>query len=169
MKWNADHKILCSKCGQKPAAVKKLILCLYCYNKQYGRFLNHSIKRPRRSKDGNHNVEAKDISLIGCRNETHLRHKAEILFAQNHPDFLFHSTTFDLGSSSYTPDFYDNRHNVFYEVIGTRQRFEQLKDKIAQFRKLFPHINLEVVCADGQLYNSASAPEVVSSNEMLLS
>src|SRR3990167_8003781 len=54
--------------------------------------------------------------------------------------------------NSYTPDFYIQAEDKYIELMGTRQAFSQARKKIAEFRKRYPEINLDVVKPGGQLY-----------------
>lgn len=61
---------------------------------------------------------------------------------------------------SYTPDFYVLQTNKFYEVIATRQAFNQNRPKIEAAKIV---INLEVVNPDGtSFYNRAVNKEISS-------
>lgn len=46
---------------------------------------------------------------------------------------------------SYRPDFYVIEDGCFYEVCGTRQAYSYAVDKIAAFRREYPHFVLKVV------------------------
>lgn len=146
-KWNADLKIICRVCRQKPALIKRNRLCQRCYQ----RGLN---KNPTTEDYLRRQTKAFHILK-------EWEHKAEVVFGQSHPEFVYQPCTFDLNYTKYTPDFYDASFNVFYEIIGTRQRFEQLKEKIKTFRELFPQIKLEICLRDGSPYHSTKNQEIV--------
>ena len=52
-------------------------------------------------------------------------------------------------ASHYIPDFYCEENKTYYEVIGTRQRYSQNKDKLKQFLK---HYTLKIVNPDSSDY-----------------
>lgn len=146
MIWNADHKIMCVECGKKPAILKHLKLCRICYHK------NSYLKK--------HSDSFKEDAELHPRVREKYEHKAEVFFAQNHPGFIYEPAIFHLHDTRYEPDFYDPRSNTFYEVIGSRQRYHQLKSKIALFRVLYPEIKLEICHPDGKLYESGITEQV---------
>lgn len=150
MRWNFDRSIICCKCHEHPATNKKQEICSNCYlkvwkEKAHGLPLGHFNLK---------NLEANNINIPEVDNKVS-QHKAEILFSQYHPTFAYQPVIFRLGKRySYAPDFYDSIHDIYYEVIGSRQRFNQLKEKIRYFRKLFPCVKLIICCGDGKLYHS---------------
>jgi hypothetical protein len=83
-------------------------------------------------------------------------------FGQGHPTFLYQPANFYIDDTKYSPDFYDPLHNEFFEVIGSRQRFEQLKDKLRRFKELFPKIKLNVCSPNGTPYHSYKNQDLVS-------
>ena len=146
--WNLDLKIICQGCNEKPATVRRSQLCQRCY--QRGINKNSII-------DLMNNPEIE----VPFKTQIFYQHKAEILFGQNHPTFIYQPATFDLRISKYTPDFYDPILNIFYEVIGSRQRFEQLRRKLIEFREKFPVIKLKVCRSNGEPYHSTKNPEII--------
>jgi hypothetical protein len=79
---------------------------------------------------------------------------AEVEFIKNfftHNNWLYQPTMFRFDHYRYTPDFYDSERNVFIEVAGTRQAYDQNKDKYDIFRKTFPQINYEIRKSDGSI------------------
>lgn len=52
----------------------------------------------------------------------------------------------------YTPDFYDPTSGVYYEVIGSRQRFHQLVPRLDLMAACYPGVRLEVVHPSGEPY-----------------
>lgn len=92
---------------------------------------------------------------------------AEIVFAQLHPTFSYEPTIFRINGTKYIPDFYDPKENCFYEIIGSRQRFEQLKNKLRKFRECYPEIKLIVCFGDGKPYHSTKNSDVVSTPDAL--
>lgn len=53
----------------------------------------------------------------------------------------------------YTPDFYDVERDVYIEVVGTRQAYQQNKGKYKVFRKEYPHIKFELRHHTGEIYH----------------
>jgi len=161
-KWNFDLNVMCSRCGEKPAMFKQVQLCAKCY------------QRTREKTEDEipfvfgKNLEAKDLN-IPLQLTSKYQHKAEIVFGQTHPDFIYQPAAFELCSTKYIPDFYDPNENVFYEIIGSRQRFQQLTKKIKKFRTLFPLIKLEIKCCNGNPYHSIKNPDLVSNGSKPIS
>lgn len=58
---------------------------------------------------------------------------------------------FTLDRTHFKPDFRVNSTNIYYEVVGSRQRYHQAKDKYQQFRDLYPELQLIVVRPDGSI------------------
>jgi transcriptional regulator with XRE-family HTH domain len=52
----------------------------------------------------------------------------------------------------YTPDFYDPSTGIYYEVIGSRQRFEQLLPKLDLMDICYPEVKLEVLSPTGEVF-----------------
>jgi len=139
-KWNKNGETVCVSCGKKPAIVKKTGECRLCYQKEYAKINGERVfKRTFDTK-------------TDPRTDSKIQNRAEIQFALNNNGLLHHPVCFHLGEGKYLPDFYDPERNVFYEVIGSRQRFHQITPKLEMFRKIFPWINLIVCCADGSPY-----------------
>lgn len=163
-KWNSDNLIKCSKCGERPAHNKSRLLCTRCYAASK----NSASIIPRIPVRKNiYGSQLSNLRNVTQPTATKLQHIAEIVFAQYHPDYIFQPAIFRLGQTRYAPDFYDPIQNQFYEVIGSRQRFNQLKQKILFFREVFPNIKLSLVCADGQPYHSTKHQDVVGNGEGL--
>ncbi len=156
MFWNADESIKCvtPECN-KPAKNKTMVLCLSCYQRALKTGMLPPLKRTK-------NLETKDIYIDNAYSifDKRIQHSSEITFAQKHSFCLYQPASFNLGMTKYTPDFYDPRENIFYEIIGTRQRFHQLKDKLKLFKNMFPNIILKICCADGNDYNTKD-PDLV--------
>lgn len=79
-------------------------------------------------------------------NEIWLRSSWEYLVAEYLYDnciiYEYESTTFDLGNSTYTPDFYLVSENKYIEVKG--YMFPDAKRKIDLFLSLYPNISYEI-------------------------
>jgi hypothetical protein len=138
MKWNSDGKIVCRNCNKKPASIKRFSTCLHCYNQ---------IRNAGR-------LSSKAEFIKSDRTLNKYEHRCEVVFAQTHPSFFYEPVIFHVNGERYTPDFYDPTENIFYEIIGTRQRFSQLRHKLEVFRTLYPNICLEVCSPDGKLYHA---------------
>jgi hypothetical protein len=52
---------------------------------------------------------------------------------------------FDLGSTTYRPDFYLPKERLYIEIVGSRQAYSSNRRKIAQFIKLYPKIKFQVI------------------------
>jgi len=78
------------------------------------------------------------------------RHSREIAFLREMKDkgttLIYEPRVFYLSSgSTYTPDFYDPEEDKYYELISTRQRWQQCKDKLRLFQVDYPDINFEII------------------------
>jgi hypothetical protein len=123
-------KNLCTNCNQHEAKYKSRQLCYPCHRK-----LRQAGMLPR--------IEAKSYSTI-----KKIKYLAEIQFVQNYPtpkDLIYQPGQFRFNGTSYQPDFYDFKKDIFYEIIGTRQAFDANKRKIEQFRIVYPKIRLEII------------------------
>ena len=83
----------------------------------------------------------------------------EVEFIKNffsHSDWIHQPAQFRFDGTSYQPDFYDGYRNVFIEVAGTRQAYQQGKEKYDKFRKHYPKIKFEIRLPDGSLLNEES-------------
>lgn len=92
-----------------------------------------------------------------------LDNRAKISFAQKNPTLIYQPVIFHLIGENYSPDFYDPIKNIFYEIIGTRQRFSQLFPKLEKFKEIFPNISLIVCDGNGISYNSKIVPDLIKS------
>lgn len=59
------------------------------------------------------------------------------------------SRLFALNDTSYTPDFYERRRRIYYEVLGTRQAYQANKEKYREFIKAYPRLTFKIVKPDG--------------------
>lgn len=161
MIWNLDRSIKCVNINcDNPAEYRRIQICKSCYGKQW-RAGNLPTLPPRQK-----NLEANQIK-IDQRTEKKTDHLAEILFAQKHPSFIYQPATFHLSIENYSPDFYDSIENIFYEIIGSRQRFNQLKDKLKLFKVVFPNVKLKICCGDGKNYHSTQNDDLFLGMELL--
>lgn len=60
---------------------------------------------------------------------------------------------FQLNGTSYTPDFHDPQTDTYYEVVGTRQAYHQIKRKIRLFIDAYPSVRFKVVRPDGSEFD----------------
>lgn len=86
---------------------------------------------------------------------TTLRHRCEIEYAARLDALgirwrVPRMRTFALARTTYTPDFYLPDQDIYVEVIGTRQRWSQLRHKIRDFRRWYPTVSLLVVDRAGR-------------------
>ena len=128
---------LCIRCNLKPIWIKKRKLCASCY------------QRERRENNGFQILNPKSKITI----QKH-RTNREIEFVKNyfiHNNWIHQPAIFNLGDTSYKPDFYDIETDTFIEVAGSRQAYHQNKEKYSKFKKIFPNIKLEIRTPDGIL------------------
>lgn len=82
------------------------------------------------------------------------RYDREKEFVKNyfiHNNWSYEPTTFNLGDTKYTPDFYDAEKDIFIEVAGTRQAYHKNKDKYRRFRQIFPQLKFEIRTSSGEI------------------
>lgn len=84
-----------------------------------------------------------------------IRHESERQFVVNffdHDKWVHEPRFFYLpNGAKYKPDFYDGRRDVYIEVIGSRQAFDQNRAKYVAMRESFSDIRLEFRLPDGSL------------------
>jgi hypothetical protein len=81
------------------------------------------------------------------------RRYAEGLDAKGLP-WIYEPTFFRFAGFRYTPDFFLPIGNLFVEIIGSRQRWAQVRGKLELFRVHFPDIQLLVLGGDGKPWMS---------------
>ncbi|MDD5145274.1 MAG: hypothetical protein PHF44_00245 [Candidatus Pacebacteria bacterium] len=57
--------------------------------------------------------------------------------------WLYQPKTFDLGSQSYTPDFYLPKEKAYIEVKNFLWKYSKIRDE--KFRKIYPDIKLKLI------------------------
>ena len=57
--------------------------------------------------------------------------------------WLYESKTFDLGNTTYTPDFYLPNKNQYIEIKGYWRK--GIKEKFNLFKILYPQINIKII------------------------
>ena len=124
---------LCEMCHKATIYNKKRRMCLKCYQKFYRKAGAQSLNIPN---DG------------------------EINFIKNyfdHKEWIHRPCLFYLEGEKYTPDFYDERRNVFIEVSATRQAYSYNKHKYDKMKEIFPKIIFEVRDPFGNLIEDAES------------
>lgn len=76
---------------------------------------------------------------------------ADLLTSQD-KEFYYQPAVFHVNGIQYRPDFYTPEDGVFYEVAGTRQAFNQNRQKIDLVRNAYPFLKIEIVNPDGTPY-----------------
>jgi len=75
-----------------------------------------------------------------------MRSSWEIAYAKwldkNNIKWSYESKTFDLGNSTYTPDFYLPKQNKYIEIKGYYRK--SFIKKFQRFKKLYPEINIQI-------------------------
>lgn len=78
-----------------------------------------------------------------------MRSSYELIYAQwlnqNNIKWLYESKTFDLGNTTYTPDFYLPEQNIYIEVKGYWR--DDAKKKFNKFKRLYSNIRIFLICA----------------------
>jgi len=89
-----------------------------------------------------------------------IRHWREQIFAdkltRQGKRFIYQPASFNVEGIQYRPDFYVPSDRIFYEVVGTRQAFNQNRQKIDLVRKTYPFIRILVVNPDGTSYRDGA-------------
>ena len=62
------------------------------------------------------------------------------------------SRKFQMGKTSYRPDFFLPDEDIYIEVVGTRQAYFANKEKIAKFRELYPNVKLFIYDHKGEVF-----------------
>lgn len=129
----------CIVCGEGNVVAKGL--CRYHYTENLWERKRKSLP-VKTGFDENKGEQLYDVST------------AEFEFIKNffkHSAWVFHPCRFRFQELTYEPDFYDAERNVFIEVVGTRQAYEQNKKKYKLFKEFFPPIVLEFRNREGDL------------------
>lgn len=137
-------KELCIECKKRSIHIKKRHLCNVCYQRE-------------RTKHGGY-IDPATHKFAKVTAQKH-RLSREIEFIKHffeHTQYIHHPAMFRLNNTSYSPDFYDIKRNIFIEVSGTRQAYHANKYKYNLLRELFPHIRFEIRKASGELLNEDS-------------
>ena len=129
---------ICENCKEKEVLVQKYGLCGRCYQQKRRAGLLPVSVEPKTPKIQQRMFIDREFEFV--RN----------FF--NHSNWIRHPVNFYLDGNheKYTPDFYDGARNVFIEVAGTRQAWEQRKDKFMEVAKRFPMIKFEARMVTGE-------------------
>ena len=120
----------CRKCGDIGIFVKKWKLCQRCYA---------AFMKENRNK------------II---NDTKITYYSELDFIKNffkHNEWVYHPAAFRLNGTTYEPDFYDRKRDMFIEVSASSGAFYANKEKYEEMKKIFPKINFEIRAVNGDL------------------
>lgn len=79
---------------------------------------------------------------------------ADLLTSQG-KKFLYQSAVFHVNGIQYRPDFYIPKERIFYEVVGTRQAFNQNRQKIKIVQGAYPFLKIIAVNPDGTPYRAS--------------
>jgi hypothetical protein len=72
------------------------------------------------------------------------RRFADLLDEQKR-EWVYPSPRFRLGNTTYRPDFYLPKEDLYIEVVGTRQAYHNNRNKIAKFMEIYPKIKFKVI------------------------
>jgi len=90
-----------------------------------------------------------------------VRYRAERIFAkflkESGLEFVYQPAVFHFNGISYHPDFYIPKDQIFYEVIGTRQAYSQIRQKIEILKNIYPFLKILTVNPDGTPYKYRDA------------
>ena len=111
-------------------------MCRECYRK--------FIKNPRNNPNfGRLSQPIKRIYYKEiCMRSSYETKFAYFLDCSGH-DWLYESKTFDLGNTTYTPDFYLPKFNCYIEIKGWFHG--KCKEKFLKFKKIYPKINIKLL------------------------
>lgn len=65
---------------------------------------------------------------------------------------VFTPRRFDLGVTTYTPDFYCPQLDTWFEVVASHRAYQLNRKKYLVFRRRHPHLRFKLVCVDGSRY-----------------
>lgn len=150
------------KCGRELTS-KKYKRCIKCHIKFMKNYpYNKGIKKSKNWKDKISLTMKKKGVTKGKNNpmygkvthgkwnkykSTWMRSSYEISFAkwldENHIKWLYESKTFDLGNTTYTPDFYLPENDTYIEIKGFWR--DDAKKKFNLFKKQYSKIKIEIL------------------------
>jgi hypothetical protein len=129
------------KCGKKLSNNPKAKHCIKCHNylnsinKNRLHKVSNAIKEGWKTRNFAKLLHAKKIKY----NNIWMRSTWEVAYAKyldkNKVKWLYESKTFDLGNTTYTPDFYLPKSDTYVEIKGYLRT--NAKKKIKLFKKLF--------------------------------
>jgi predicted nuclease of restriction endonuclease-like RecB superfamily len=142
-------KKLCSRCGKELSSNPKAKHCIKCHN-----YLN-SINKKRlnkvskamligwKTKGFAKKMHSKRIKYKGI----YMRSSWEVAYAKyldkQGIKWQYEPKTFDLGKTTYTPDFYLPDSDTYVEIKGYFRN--KAKIKISLFRKIYKNFNLKIL------------------------
>ncbi len=133
----------CKKCGNVGIFVKKWKLCQRCY-----------IIFMKENKN----------KVI---NNVRITYYSELDFIKNffkHTEWIYHPATFRLNGTTYQPDFYDGKRNVFIEVSASSGAFYNNREKYLEMKKTFPKITFEIRQVNGDLIDLEAERQHIHNN-----
>ena len=151
--WNKGKRdIYSEETKRKMSEAKK--------GKKIGPFSEKARQNISKSKKGTKNpmygIKGKNAPAYGKRNlklymieynGVMMRSGWEKLYAEyldkNNIKWQYEPTTFDLGNSTYTPDFYLDYENKYIEIKGYLTDYA--KNKMRRFKRKYPDINFEIL------------------------
>ncbi len=74
---------------------------------------------------------------------------ANILTAHN-KTWKYHPKRFEVGDSTYEPDFYCVEDDIYIEVTSSKAAYEFNKNKYILFQKLYPNLKFTIVKPNGE-------------------
>jgi hypothetical protein len=134
----------CKRCGSELSTNPNAQHCIKCHNylnsinKNRLKKLSKSIKEGWRTKNFAKLLHSKKTKYRGIWMRSGWEKKyAEYLDKQN-IKWLYESKTFDLGNTTYTPDFYLPETNEYIEIKGYLRNSS--KNKMIKFKKIFNNL-----------------------------
>lgn len=149
----------CKDCGKE--ITYQATRCRECFNHAHSKEMfgvgnpMYGKKRPQHSKRmlGRNNPIFKSVYIGYTRGKgsyykgTWMRSTWEIAYAKhldkNNIRWLYEPTTFDLGTTTYTPDFYLLAKKLYVEIKGWWDK--QAKEKFKLFRQAYPNVDIIVL------------------------
>jgi len=148
---NYKHGLNCikhyCKCGKEITAYAKI--CLKCHNiAQLGKSQNKGKNNPMFGVKGRNapafgkSMRPKIINYKGCKFYSSWEVKFAQFLSLSNIRWQYEPKTFDLGNTTYTPDFYIPEWNLYIEIKGYLTL--EAKKKINSFKKIYSDINFKI-------------------------
>jgi len=147
--YKHGRKFYC-KCGNKMSFYAKQ--CKSCYlktmkGKENPNYDNHKLKGRANPNFGKGCQSKNNSYLGGYYNHIWMRSSWEIKFAKwldrHNIEYIYEPKEFDLKDTTYTPDFYLPKSNIYIEIKGYWR--DDARKKYKLFKKLFPNVILKVI------------------------